>query len=278
MLTLENFLITNEPKRFAGFEKTAYFKLIWQGIDPQPKDQKTCFTCKGEVKEVTTTSQLIGTFGFVPSKCEACRSKEWTDYKASQVSEEYKQDSRKCCGYQNKKVKHDNQYPHFEAITKNIKWQENVVDYITSVCANHQPKGLLLTGATGVGKTLLMKVLHNELIDLKMNTCFIKAVDLAIALRKETFGDEYKAVLSEFRNVETLIIDDYGTQKNTEWVKETMFSILDNRYENRKRTILTTNLSTDDLKAVEPRLHSRLLDRNWMNGYMVAGNDLRLLY
>ena len=55
-----------------------------------------------------------------------------------------------------------------------------------------------------------------------------------IAEIKENFD------ISSFTDVELLIIDDLGKEKGTEWVCETVYGIINKRYEQMKPTIITT--------------------------------------
>jgi len=135
---------------------------------------------------------------------------------------------------------------------------------------------LFVYGPTGTGKTFLSKLLHNELLRGFNDSCFVKAVDLALILRKASISREGTGdIIQEFRCCDTLIIDDFGTQKNTEFIKEAIFSVLDARYDNKRRTIITTNMTMTDVIEVDPRLQSRLSDRSWMVPVEMMGLDIR---
>lgn len=249
-----------------------FLRFINQGILPQANSK--CITCSEQVKPVVTRSEVLGDMSVIPSECNKCRLDSFENHLVEVSLEDFS--NHKCCGYQNKLVKHCGDTPIYETISKSYEYQRAMISYITSVIDGNEPKGALMMGSVGTGKTFLCKIMHNTLVTERKNSCFIKMVDLALVLRKETFGDNYKTVLNEFKNVETLIIDDYGTQKNTDWVKETLFSILDYRYENLKRTILTTNLGMNQIDDMEPRLASRLRDFKWLLNIEAIGQDLRL--
>lgn len=272
---LDEFLFY-EGSNYGGLIQSEIFKLIYKGFEPQTKKpDPVCRTCNAPVKAVFTKSKIFGAFGLIPAECDKCKEEAYQQHIQMEAREKYLAGTTKCCGYQNKKVAHNSKLVSLSDITYEAPWQAAVIDYMMRVCEGEEKRGLFLAGTTGIGKTFLAKILNNELHDQSRPVCFLKAVDLAMALRKETFGDNYKEVIKDFRNVETLIVDDFGTQKNTEFVKESIFSILDYRYENRKRTIITTNLSLDDLEQDDRRLSSRFRDKGWLASYKIVGADLR---
>lgn len=56
-----------------------------------------------------------------------------------------------------------------------------------------------------------------------------------------------------------LTIDDFGSTRNNEWQIEQMTNIIDNRYKSNRATIITTNLSMNEIGRVfHPRIQSRL--------------------
>ena len=55
-----------------------------------------------------------------------------------------------------------------------------------------------------------------------------------------------------------LIIDDLGAEKMSEWIEETMFKIINKRYEEVLPTIITSN---NDLESMEERLGQRIVSR-----------------
>ena len=66
-------------------------------------------------------------------------------------------------------------------------------------------------------------------------------------------------VLHIYQQVDFLILDDMGTEKITDWVNEKLYQIINYRYENFKSTVLTTNLSGDQLAdRLGERIPSRI--------------------
>lgn len=260
------------------FNNPLFEKFIIEGCTVQRiDDPNECRNCSKQITEITTESKIDGKITIWPAICNPCKKKAYLVYLEERKKEDYLLSRGKCCGAQNYPVKHSDDVVYLDAVKRDLPWQGEFITYILNVLAGSERKGAVLSGNTGNGKTLLAKILHNELIKQYRHTAFTKAVDLAQAIRKETLSkDDYRVVTSQFRNVDCLIIDDYGTAKNTEFVRETLYTILDYRYENKKQTILTTNLNADELNKMEPRIYSRLCDPHWMKRFHFLAYDMRV--
>ena len=105
--------------------------------------------------------------------------------------------------------------------------------------------GLLFMGPVGVGKTHLAIAVLKELISRKGVRClFYESGSLLKAIQ-----DSYNPVsqTSEMRvlepvyQAEVLVLDELGATVPTNWVRDTMYQIINTRYNNKKLTIFTTN-------------------------------------
>ena len=80
--------------------------------------------------------------------------------------------------------------------------------------------------------------------------------DLLLDIKK-AYDDEYtkeSAVLDVYKSVDLLIIDDLGKEQCSDWSVSTLYSILNDRYEDMKPTIITTNYGAEDLiRALTPK-------------------------
>lgn len=122
-------------------------------------------------------------------------------------------------------------------------------------------RGIYLHGPVGTGKTYAAYAILKKLGDMGIRARFYTATDLLDLLRDD-FGhkDSYNLErLLESRAV--LIIDDLGSEKPSEWVTETLHRIIDKRYKEVLPTIITSNLSLDELvDRVGDRIPSRLAE------------------
>lgn len=123
------------------------------------------------------------------------------------------------------------------------------------------PEGwLVLCGVSGCGKTHLAAAIANRRLELGAPALFAVVPDLLDHLRA-AFGPEseiaYDEMFETVREAPLLILDDLGTQSNTPWAQEKLFQIVNHRYNDRRPTVITTNVP---LERLDDRLRTRLTD------------------
>jgi len=127
--------------------------------------------------------------------------------------------------------------------------------------------GLLFMGTVGVGKTHLAIAVLKELITRKGVSClFYESGSLLKAIQ-----DSYNpisqtsemTVLAPVYQAEVLVLDELGATVPTNWVRDTMYQIINTRYNNKKLTIFTTNYLDEARveKAEEQETNSRTFSR-----------------
>lgn len=111
--------------------------------------------------------------------------------------------------------------------------------------------GIFIAGPAGTGKTHIAAAIANQLIHKGRPVICMTMIDLLARIRK-TFnrdGTDESAVLSLYKTVPLLIIDDIGKEPPTEWAISTIYNIINGRYEAYLPTIVTTNY--DDKALIE---------------------------
>lgn len=139
-----------------------------------------------------------------------------------------------------------------------------------------EPKGwLVLKGSYGCGKTHLAAAIANYRLSLGHPVLFINTPDLLDHLRsayspnaETTYGDRFEQV----RNASLLILDDLGSQSNTEWAQEKLYQIFNHRYNMRLPTVITTN---QELESIEIRIQSRMVDPSLVQIVPIMAPDFR---
>lgn len=137
------------------------------------------------------------------------------------------------------------------------------------------PPWLLLIGKIGCGKTHLAHAAGQRLIEKKFKVRFWLVADLLDAIR-DTYSQP-SAVTSDIMEAmayapDVLILDDLGVEKQTDWVQEKLFQILDRRYSEGRPLLMTSN---KDLSEISPRLSSRFRDRSICKIVVCEGEDYR---
>ncbi len=105
---------------------------------------------------------------------------------------------------------------------------------------------------------------------------FINTPDLLDHLRAAYSPDAdtgYDTRFDQVRNAPLLILDDLGTQSNTDWAQEKLYQIFNYRYNARLPTIVTTN---EELEAIDIRVRSRMVDPGLTQIIHIAAPDFRL--
>ena len=136
-------------------------------------------------------------------------------------------------------------------------------------------KGLLFYGSVGTGKSFHAACIVNELIDKGypcMMTNFSRLVNTISGMFEGK--QDYIDRLNKF---DLLVIDDLSAERDTEFMNEIVFNIIDSRYRAGLPLIITTNLTSDEIKhpadVRKQRTYSRLLEMTIP--VEVAGKDRR---
>lgn len=126
--------------------------------------------------------------------------------------------------------------------------------------------GLMLYGKAGSGKTHLAVSIARHIIEKKqIQVRFARIVDLLSEIRK-TFdnNEQYRTeneseLIQRYTAAPLLIIDDLGAEKTTDWVRQILYQIIDERWIEQKPIIVTSNLNLEELEArFEERIASRV--------------------
>ena len=125
-------------------------------------------------------------------------------------------------------------------------------------------KGLLLFGGVGAGKSFYAACIANALLDRGV-PC--RMTTLSALAKERELPDKYRVI----------ILDDFGTQRDTEYMREAVWSIVDTLYRRRTVLLCTTNLTAQELKTAADVHTQRILSRLYemCMFYEVPGKDRR---
>ena len=120
--------------------------------------------------------------------------------------------------------------------------------------------GLLLWGDVGTGKSFIAGCIANALLDKGVPVIMTNFARLLNKLTDMYAGDR-NAYIDSFKRYPLMIIDDLGVERNSEFAREQVFSVLDSRYRSELPMIVTTNLTLEELQHPEDLSRSRIYDR-----------------
>jgi len=139
-----------------------------------------------------------------------------------------------------------------------------------------EPSGwLVFKGGYGSGKTHLAAAIANQCISDSLPVIFVNTPDLLDHLRatfSPTSATGYDERFEQMRNAPLLVLDDLGSQANSEWGQEKLYQIFNHRYNAQLPTVITTN---EELEAIEIRIRSRMVDPSLVQIITLLAPDFR---
>jgi DNA replication protein DnaC len=105
-------------------------------------------------------------------------------------------------------------------------------------------RGLTFIGPVGVGKTHLAVAVLKGLVEKGVPCLFCEFGSLLKQIQ-DSYSPVSKSsemkVLAPVYQAEVLVLDELGATVPTDWVRDTMYQIINKRYNDKKLTIFTTN-------------------------------------
>lgn len=136
-------------------------------------------------------------------------------------------------------------------------------------------RDILLTGASGLGKTFLLHAMASRLLDRGIQVRMISAFDFLQAARKSYFEND--AGLRELLETQVLMLDDLGSEPMMQNITiEQLFYLLNERQMNQRATVISTNLDLKTLRTrYTERISSRITDQRYCAVVPLLGVDIR---
>lgn len=136
-------------------------------------------------------------------------------------------------------------------------------------------KGLIFYGENGTGKSYISACIVNELIRKGVPCMMTNFSRISHELWK---AEDKQAVYDKLNRNDLLVIDDFTAERQSEYMSEIVFNVIDERYRTGLPLIVTTNLGTSDFAKSgdknKDRITSRITEMCTFIG--VSGGDRRI--
>ena len=152
-----------------------------------------------------------------------------------------------------------------EVFTQCFKFAENF---------DGSENGILMMGATGLGKTHLSLSIANRVIERGYSVIYGSVPELLRTLNNEQFGRSGGDTMSLLTGCDLLVLDDLGAENSSDYNLSQVYEIINARVNRRLPMIVSTNFSIRELPdRYSDRICSRLFSMHKMLFY---GSDNRL--
>jgi DNA replication protein DnaC len=140
------------------------------------------------------------------------------------------------------------------ASERNMRQLSRYVDRFDDMA--RQNVGIMLCGEPGCGKTWFAEAIANALINRGLLVMFTSVRKIA-ALQPES-----KAyTMRHIKTCDLLVLDDLGAERDTSYMAEQAYEIVNTRYSAKKPMIITTNLNPAMMAAEKDLTYARTFQR-----------------
>ncbi len=156
-----------------------------------------------------------------------------------------------------------------------------ILEISEDFCSNFHDTNmnLLIYGGTGLGKTFMCNCIASELINSEISVLYQTSFSLFEIVEIHKFNklnetEENRMNYNMIFDCDLLIIDDLGTEVSNSFTNAELFNIINERMITEKKTIISTNLSLEQLRdTYSERITSRIF--NNFVPLKFYGKDLR---
>lgn len=224
--------------------------LLYCGKCRTKKETRICFPTAAGNTEMKT----------VPCVCK-CRQKELAEERRC---DEYREKQQRICSLRQSSLIETKfkkaRLSSYSVTDDNCKVFDLAKKYVSEFKEMYRKnQGILFWGEVGTGKSYTAACIANELIE-NMHTVIMTSF-VKILQDIQTMKVDEGVWIKRLQEAELLIIDDLGTERNTEYALEKVYNVIDSRYCSGKPLILTTNLVLKDMIQTADIRYRRIYDR-----------------
>ncbi len=162
----------------------------------------------------------------------------------------------------------------FERMRNNLKDAREFAESFESDAST-----LLFIGKTGTGKTHISTAIARTVIEKGYAVLYDSAQNIIAAFEHDRFKSgygPYEPQGDKYNECDLLIIDDLGTEFVNQFTVSCLYNIINTRQNAGKKTIISTNLSPDELtQKYDDRICSRIVGCD-SKIFAFEGKDMRI--
>ena len=162
--------------------------------------------------------------------------------------------------------------------TQDRNLDKNMFDRLTTMAFIERKENLIITGASGVGKSYLAQALGYQACLTENKTVYDNTARLFNKLKLAKLDGTYMKVVKKLNNNALLILDDFGLQTFDNFAREALLDIIDQRF-NSSSTILASQIPVSKWYDIigESTIADAILDRlvNSSHRINLKGESLR---
>ena len=152
-------------------------------------------------------------------------------------------------------------HKRIEDYVAETEWQKAIKNKATEYIKANDDKWFVMLGQSGSGKTLICCIIANYLL-AKRTVMYITWTDFISKLKRDMMGDntnEVTTYLDSIKKVDVLFIDELLKKYNETDLKY-IIEIINYRYTNNLKTIITSERLLDELLEIDEATFSRMVE------------------
>lgn len=125
--------------------------------------------------------------------------------------------------------------------SENRNLDKNMFNRLSTLDFMKKNENIIITGASGVGKSYLAQALGNQACMMGYKTLYYNTARLLARLKLSKVDGTYIKELTKLAKADLLIIDDFGLQAFDNHAREALMDIIDDRF-NKTSTIVSSQI------------------------------------
>lgn len=156
------------------------------------------------------------------------------------------------------------------------KWQEDIYNKAAEYIKDSGKAWFLIAGQSGAGKTLICSIIANDfLLNQRKRVKYLTWTDFVGKIKRNLMSEkafEAEKIINEAKNAEILFIDEY-LKTHTEADIKYVIEIINYRYAKQLKTIITSELSADELMRIDEAAAGRIFEMAGKKYLSFIGKD-----